>query len=622
MWGICPTGVANQLNIIDGYQVTMNGVRESIAEATLSLAKFAKTMREIEWEYFDYLQDKISQITSESKFLRELLGEDNLFDNGKLTDAGRAALGLRAMDYNVYMAQADKYAEEIRNIDRELANDPYNKDLIARREELLKLQQDSILAAEAEKDAILDLVRNGIEEQLSALKKLIEAYKDALDSAKDLYDYRNKIADQTSEIASLQKQISAYAGDDSEETKATLQRLNDQLIKAQKELEQTEYDKYISDQKKLLDNLYTEYENLLNQRFDDTNALLSEVIDMVNQNSDVISETLYMVGDSVGYTLTDDMQTIWNTATTSLTNVVSMYGDNFLSQLTTTNAALNNIAMLVQSMQDYGNTWSNDWIGGVNNSYVPDISGWTPSNNTGYNDDGDIEYILDYPAPSPSPTPSPAPAKPITVGGRINAGSSLIYSRSDKSDGGITQYYKNDPIYTVLEQLTNKYGETMLKVRYHKLSSGVTGWFRKNDVQAYKKGGMNTVTGLAWLDGTSSNPEAVLNAQQTKQFMGLREAMDKLASQGLDLSKESGVSERILGKLIGGGRAEISPIGGSYGGVTQEVSITIPIERVMDYNDFMNQLSQDKRAERMLDTLLLGKTTGKNSLTKNKYKWG
>ena len=37
----------------------------------------------------------------------------------------------------------------------------------------------------------------------------------------------------------------------------------------------------------------------------------------------------------------------------------------------------------------------------------------------------------------------------------------------------------------------------------------------------FKKGGLADFTGPAWLDGTKTNPEAVLNAEQTKAFMSL-----------------------------------------------------------------------------------------------------
>lgn len=601
-----------------GYITTMNGVKEAIADANLSLAEFAKTMQEIDWEYFDYLQERISNITDESEFLLDLLGEDNIFKDGKLTADGLSVLGLRAMDYNVYMAQADKYAQEIAEIEQQLANDPNNRTLLDRREELLELQRESILAAEDEKDAILDLVQTAIEEELDSLKELIEAYKDALDAAKDLYDYRNKIADETSEISSLQKQLAAYSGDNSEETRATIQQLKDQLVKAQKELEETEYDKYISDQKKLLDNLYAEYELLLNQRMDNTDALLADIIAMVNQNASTISDTLHMTADSVGYTLSDSLQTVWNTSFGTLQNVVTMYGEGFLSQLTTTNQALNNIANLVSNMQTYSNSWANSYIGGVNNSYVPDYSGWTPGGYSsplvgGYND-WDTESVNDELFPSSNL----ATSKPITVGGRINAAGATIYRRSDRSDGGTTQYFGSDPIYTVLSQQQNRYGETMLLVRHHSLSSGNTGWFRMSDVRAYKHGGLVDQTGLVWLDGTKQKPETVLNAEDTKRFQTLVESMDKFASKGFRMNDVVGASH-FSGELFDSGKTGVGQIGNSGVPVKQEIAISIPIDHVYDYEDFLNQLRNDKDGKRIIQALALDDIAGKNSLRVKRY---
>ena len=84
------------------------------------------------------------------------------------------------------MLQCNKIFEgTAEEIDKELANDPYNTELIERREELLGLQQDSILAAEDEKQAIVALVEEGIALELESLQNLIDTYTDALDSAKD-----------------------------------------------------------------------------------------------------------------------------------------------------------------------------------------------------------------------------------------------------------------------------------------------------------------------------------------------------------------------------------------------------------------------------------------------------
>lgn len=190
------------------------------------------------------------------------------------TDTGMATMGLHGQNYNVYMAQADKYAEELLKLNKEIAEDPNNTKLLERREELLEAQRDSILAAEDEKQAIVDMVREGIELELDALQDLIDRYTESLDSAKSLYDYQKKIKEQTSEIASLQKQIAAYAGDTSEENRATVQKLQVDLSDAMEDLEETQYDHYISEQKKLLDNLYDEYEMILNERLDNIDATM------------------------------------------------------------------------------------------------------------------------------------------------------------------------------------------------------------------------------------------------------------------------------------------------------------------------------------------------------------
>ena len=167
-------------------QSSINGVKEELAEANVELAEYAKTMREIEWGYFDYTRERVSQLTQEADFLIDLMSNSDLHaDKGQLTDEGMATMGLHAQNYNVYMAEADAYAEEILNIDKELAKDPYNTELIERREELLGLQQDSILAAEDEKQAIVALVEEGINLELQAMQDLIDKYTESLDTAKD-----------------------------------------------------------------------------------------------------------------------------------------------------------------------------------------------------------------------------------------------------------------------------------------------------------------------------------------------------------------------------------------------------------------------------------------------------
>ena len=578
---------------------SINGVKESLADANVQLAEYAKQMRQVEWDRFDYVQDRISQITQESDFLIDLLSNSDLYtDKGQFNDKGQATLGLRAQNYNVYMDQANRYAKEILSLDQEIANDPYNTDLIQRREELLKLQQESITSAEDEKQAIVSLVKDGIDKELSSLKDLIDAYTDSLDSAKSLYDYQKKVTDKSSEIASLQKQLSAYANDTSDETRSKIQKLQVELTTAKQDLQETQYEQYITDQKKLLDNLYTDYEDILNQRLDNVDSLIGDMIDVVNENSGSISDTINQAASEVGYTLTDNLRNIWEG---SFDGIVTKYGDSFDTQLTSANQVLNSIQANVAAMVAASDSTANASSSEVKTNATPIPTGPSTPAKSGT---------------TQSPAPAPAAAKAIVVGGKINAGNAKIYSYP--GGGSYGQYFDNDPIYTVLAE-SNGY----LQVRHHKLSSGVTGWFKKSDVKAYKTGGLVDYTGIAQVDGTKAKPELMLNAADTENFLNLRDALRAMGSQDLQVNPLSGFNAPAFTGIHDISR-RLSAVTGSNGSGHGDVKfgdIVIQIDHVENYNDFVEKLRNDQQFEKMIQSMTVDRVAGKSSFAKYGYKW-
>ena len=578
------------------YRDAIHNVSEEIAKGNQQLAEYAKTMREIEWGHFDYLQERISDITTEADFLIDLFGDAKLFDDkGNYTNDGLASLGLHAQNYNVLMAQADKYAEEAANIERQMSADKYNVDLINRKRELIKLQQESIKSAEDEKKAMTELAKQGIEEQINSLKNLIQAYTDALDAAKDLNDYQKKIADQTSEIASLEKQLLAYENDNSEETKTTVQKIKSQLKNAKENLKETEYDHYISEQKALLDNLYAEYEDFMNQRMDNLEVEFAELIATVNSNSGTIANTINEAADSVGYTLSDSMRTVWNEASTGIKDVVALYGDNFLDKFTTVNDALSRIANSVSALIAAAN--------GNANATIDDIKS-----------NADIKTDSNTKVPASDKTNTDKNSnnqnKAIKVGGRIYAGNAKIYDYAGApASEGERQVFAHDPIYTVLREA----GDYVL-TRWYKANSGYTGWFKKSDVTAYKTGGLVDYTGLAQLDGTPSKPEYVLNPDETKNFLALNEQLRKLSDSGA----LANMANMLRGNMLPD-RAGIRT--GNISSDTTIGDININIEHVEDYNDFVNQLKSDRQFEKMVQAMTVDRAVGKGALVKNKFKW-
>lgn len=324
----------------------INEVEQAIIEANTSLIEYSNTLRELEWEKFDMLQDHISGITEETEFLIDLLSNDSLIrDKGVFSIFGEATLGLHSLSYESYLRQAKDYAEELEKIEASIANDKNNTKLLERREELLKLQRENILSAQAEKQAIRDLYEDSFKTMLSHLQELIDKRKEALKAEKDLYDYQKNVAKQTKEIAAYQKQLDAYAGDTSEETKATIQKLKVSLEDAKQELKDTEYDKWISDQERLMDELYNEYEILLNKRLDNIDGLMKEAISQTNANSRDILSTIIATSSEVGYTITDAMGTIWG-MDGGIGKVLSDYSSTFV-------ATMSNLQLSVDAIKNY-----------------------------------------------------------------------------------------------------------------------------------------------------------------------------------------------------------------------------------------------------------------------------
>ena len=587
-------------------QNDINSVKESIQESETALVKFQNSIRETKWDRFDYLQEQISNITDEANFMIDLMENSNLYtDNGKFTDTGMATLGLRGQNYNVYMAQADKYAEELKKLNAEIANDPNNTKLLEHRQDLLEAQRDAILAAEDEKQAIKDLVADGIEKELDALQDLIDKYTDAIDTAKDLHDYQKDIEKQSSEIAKLQKQLLAYSGDNSEETKATIQKIQVDLADAMDDLEETQYEHYISEQKKLLDNLYDEYEAILNERLDNIDALMADMIATINSNSANISTTLQTQSEKVGYDLSAAMRSIWSNEGGGY-SIITKYGESFLTQLTSVNDVITKIAYKIGAMVKESDKKADSTINSATPSTktdpsakppAPSAPASTPANNAPkFTEDvkrGVAAAIWIYGSKSGWGNDPDRKGRLTSKFGAANAAAVQSYINAHANNGDLYRYWVST-------------GKSKLSQYYY---------------SAFKKGGLADYTGVAWLDGSPTEPEMVLNPEDTKNFIALKDAMRSIADGSNPISALFGDdgTTNVLSQI-----AKMStPVSGkdttNIGDITYQV--TIPIDHVQDYNDFMNQMRKDGKFEKMIRSMTVDQLSGGSKLSKNKYQW-
>lgn len=327
----------------------INSVNLELEQHLTKMLEYNNTIRQLDWDFFDWVEERISRINDEASFLVDLMSNDKLYeDNGFLNNLGHATNAMYAAQYEVYMRQAKDYANERLKLEKEIAKDPANKDLIARYEELVDAQQDAIKGAEQMKDSVKSLVQEGINLYLQSLQKLIDKYKESLSDAKDLYSYQQNIAEQTKNIGNLRKQLTAYEGDDSEETRATVQRLRTQLEDAETKLKETEWDRYISETESFLSDMYTDMEETLNARLDDIDLLMHDMIDVANENSATVQDTIRTETDKVGYTLTSYFDGIVNGGSVLTTDL-----NNGFAQIS---GLMTNVLSVIEQIKNYAAT--------------------------------------------------------------------------------------------------------------------------------------------------------------------------------------------------------------------------------------------------------------------------
>jgi DNA repair exonuclease SbcCD ATPase subunit len=615
-------------------QNEIDQVAISLKEAQNKVVEFQASIRDLKWEQFDQLQEAIGRITSESDFLIDLMSHKDMYDkDGNMTEQGLATMGLHGVNYNTYMAQADKYKEEMLKISEELANDPNNQKLIDRKNELIDAQQQAILSAEDEKDSIKDLIQDGIDKQLDALDDLIDKYLDVLDSEKDLYEYRKKIGEQSEKIASLQKQLSSLQGDNSEENKAKLQKLKEDLKSAQDDMEETQYDKYISDQKKLLDELKQDYKKALDDRMDNVDVLISDAIASINSNSSNISQTLQTESKNVGYTLSGEMQTIW----TSQSQALSLYDDKFDTRFTGVNSAIENVYNRQKDMIDAIDAMAEKLVAKADQmlqqptktegvleevEQKPDKDNVAEGNPTPdppkVSDDESIRDAVLVDPDEPKKKPNKNDNKKTgngkaEVGDKVTFSSGRYYEASDGTGASGNMYLGKKVKITRINK-GSKYPYAIDATDGTEL-----GWVKLNQLKGYASGIMRVPNDqLAWTqeqgeeaivrnDGSILTPltrdVSVLNADMTKNLW------DFMGNPGSFLSDYSNGEKFGVKNVDNSSSVDV-------GGVT----IQCNMPNVQNANDLLHELTTNKDIEKAICAMTIGRAMGGSSLAKYKYK--
>lgn len=305
----------------------------SIVDAQKTINENSSSIRGLKDSIDEKIGEFLKSSTNELDFIAGLkYGDETDSDTGAFTDTGNLHALIDGLKIAFGKSGAEKFGQELETLKKLYSSNAsreqweeagffgyFNDDgslntkaVEDKKKSLIDEDQSYInMQIDGEK-ALIELGKQKYEAQKSYLQDIIDAKKEALNIEKDLYDYEKNIADKTKSVANLQKQINALQGDDSEEGRARLAKLQVSLDDAQKDLQDTEYERYISDQQNMLDNLMEEYEDLITNLMKDTDKILLDMYDYIRSNESSLGDLFVQSSEKYGYATSQDLVDIVN----------------------------------------------------------------------------------------------------------------------------------------------------------------------------------------------------------------------------------------------------------------------------------------------------------------------
>ena len=352
----------------DTWYEMVNAIYEvdsAIVEAETSMEEWQTAINDLHWENFDKLIDKLENISDELDNVYERLTDNNeAFDeNGDWTNQGIAAIGILTQKMEQAQFAAQQYANQIDQLNADYAARKYSEEEYSEKlAELTEKQWEAIESYESAKDEIVDLnkarvdaVKDGMQKELDAYKELIDAKKESLEADKKAHDWANSIAEKEQNIADIQRKLAALASDNSTAAIAQKKKLQAELLKAQKELDEAYYDKSIEDQQDALDKEYESYEenqqkeiDSLEEWIDDREKIIHDSFDLVKENTQVVYDELLKLSQEYGVEISDEIIAPWLAGK----DTIGEYKDAFL------NPELNEAtSAFVSQLEDVKDKW-------------------------------------------------------------------------------------------------------------------------------------------------------------------------------------------------------------------------------------------------------------------------
>lgn len=472
----------------------------------------------------------------------------------------------------------------------------------------IQKERDMTDGAVTMQETILNAIKQRHQDEWDLIKKDIEKKKEALEEEKSLIDERLQArkdaedeAEKYEELAELKKQLASVEMDSSRTKDAA--QLRKSIADLEKEIGWDIADKEaenakneIQDQMDAYDDYVTKGDEDLEELLKDANNFSEEVNNVLKMNQSELFDWLKNNVKEYTESLKDAQQQMvnsWSDTYKQMMGLTDTYWDQVAEILSSKesyleymknsdeylNASDDTKAQLRYQWEDAYDKWIaalkdttnydhfDDGLGDMSGSeYGTGTSSGTETNG---NKTTNAELVKKAVEEAKKKLTSSLP-----FWARLPSASGLIYGNSSTNKTDWTGATVNEEI-TSMGRWGTSFGLAPSQSELEQIIKG-----------KFATGGIANYTGLAWLDGTPSKPERVLNAQQTESFERLVNVMGSLRASGVSLEslRNSMLDTRIhLPNLS----PSIDPatIGGNVANIG-DVNITIEEAELNDDRDY------------------------------------
>ena len=415
----------------------------------------------------------------------------------------------------------------------------------------LKEAQQAVvdLTIEAE-NTIVEALKNRESIMHEARKKALEDEIDMIEKAVEARQKAQEEEEDASSVYEAQEALRRATLDSSGKNNAQLLQLQQDLEDKQKEISEKRFEDDMDDRKQWLQDTIDAEQETYDYRLEMMTWYWEQVEVIMSQSTEYIMEFLIQWDEEyrqVSATQQEQLRQQWEFTFTQLKTITEMLDEpiiNLKNNLSNVTAEVQNMNVNVQALPG---SW-NAATAAANNYYeaakrAASVGGYSGGGFSGGGSGGDS-----------GGKKTGGGAKVPSYQGNIKKGMTLELDREEyhymlysSLKGGKITYIKDSGLHDKnVEVLSNPTWSSSLNGYYIKVKvDGKTGYMRASmDQQGlginkyfhdrgwlqsgtkYATGGLVDYTGPAWVDGTSSKPEAFLNPYQTEQIGALADALD------------------------------------------------------------------------------------------------